>query len=507
MSFVNNNESAFNDSRTRSSRLTPCSGMCSLCAEGCMGTCEIGLSAVLGRAMVYPTNTGANQIASEKNLPIDWSIFNINGRCFGAAGMEEDAEKATIFNVGVERTVGKRYPIRLAVPFTLPALIKLNWKDYFAAAAMAGTICVIGEGCSGKDPDLVLENGKIVKFDKLGEMLGAFRKYYRGYGQIAINVNAEDDAMGLPEFAIREYGLEAVEIKFGQSAKGTQPAVRLNSLEAAVAKKREGLIVWPDPDDEAVREAAEKNAAPCFWTYARLPMWTEEKLAARIEELRALGLKNVFFKMAGFDRRDIERVIRIASELEVDLITFDGAGGGSGYSPDKMMNEFGLPAACIVSAVVPVCDELRAAGRYVPSIAIAGGFSSEDQAYKAFALGAPYITAVGLCRATMAAAMVGAQVGKMLAEKKVPDHLKKYGGTCEELFLELGAVRGMYGDLADDVSMGAVGAYSYLRKMVFGVQHFAALNRKFDLSLASGEDLIPLTQDARMLIRGTWFDW
>ena len=191
----------------------------------------------------------------------------------------------------------------------------------------------------------------------------------------------------------------------------------------------------------------------------------------------------------------------------MDLITFEGAGGGSGYSPDKMMTEFGLPAACIENAIVPVCDELKAASKYVPSIAITGGFSTEDQAYKAFALGAPYITAVGLCRATMAAAMVGAQIGKMVSEDKVPEHLRKYGSTCEELFLELGEVRGLYGEKAEDVSMGAVGAYSYLRKMVFGVQHFAALNRKFDLSLASKEDLIPLTQDARMLLKGTWFDW
>ena len=80
MSFVRNNESAFSDTRTRSQKLTPCSGMCSFCTEDCAGTCEIGLSAVLGKAMVYPTNTGSNQIASEKDNPIDYSIFNINGR-------------------------------------------------------------------------------------------------------------------------------------------------------------------------------------------------------------------------------------------------------------------------------------------------------------------------------------------------------------------------------------------------------------------------------------------
>ena len=507
MSVVRNNDSAFSDTKTRSQKLTPCSGMCFFCMEDCIGPCEIGLSAVLGKAMVYPTNTGSNQIASEKDNPIDYSIFNINGRCFGALGAPENGEYPSIYHVKTERTIGKRNPIKIAIPFTLPALIKLNWKDYFAAAAMVGTICVIGEGSPSKDPDLKTENGKIVRFEKLKEMLGAFNRYYRGYGQIVLQCNVEDDAMGLPEYAIRECGAEGIEFKFGQSAKGTQPANRIASLEAAIAKKRDGFIVYPDPDDPAIAEAAKRGAAPGFWSYARHPLWTEETLAKRIEALRAMGLKNVYFKTAGFDPADLERLLRIASDLEVDMITFDGAGGGSGYSPDKMMNEFGLPAACIESAIVPMCDKLKAEGKYIPSIVITGGFAAEDQAYKALALGAPYVTAVGLCRATMAAAMVGKKVGDLLKEGTVPAHLQKFGKTADELFLELGEVRSLYGEEADSIALGAVGAYSYLRKMTFGVQHFAALNRKFDLALADRSDLIPLTQDARMLLKGTWFEW
>ena len=49
-----------------------------------------------------------------------------------------------------------------------------------------------------------------------------------------------------------------------------------------------------------------KRHVPISFTYSRLPMWTEEYLKERIEELRAMGLKNVYFKMAGFDRADME---------------------------------------------------------------------------------------------------------------------------------------------------------------------------------------------------------
>ena len=42
--------------------------------------------------------------------------------------------------------------------------------------------------------------------------------------------------------------------------------------------------------------------------------------------------------------------------------------------------------------------------------------------------------------------------------------------------------------------------FSYLRKIAFGIQHFAALNRKFDISLLDKSDLIPLTQSAKELL-------
>ena len=111
MSFSPRNESAFNDTKMRSGKVTPCSGMCSFCTAECVGTCEVGLAAILGKAAVYPTNTGNNQIASEKDNPIDYSIFNINGRCFGARGAEEDGDRATIFNVKLDRVIEGKNPM------------------------------------------------------------------------------------------------------------------------------------------------------------------------------------------------------------------------------------------------------------------------------------------------------------------------------------------------------------------------------------------------------------
>ena len=266
------------------------------------------------------------------------------------------------------------------------------------------------------------------------------------------------------------------------------------------------MIVHPDPSDPAVQEAYAKGACPMFWVYSRLPMWTEEYLVKRISGLRELGLKNVYFKMAGYDRQDLEQVLRIAAAAEVDMVTFDGAGGGSGYSPTKMMNEWGLPAICMEVALVEICKKLESEGLSLPAITLTGGFSTEDQVFKALAIGAPYITHIGLCRAAMAAAMSGEKMGQLLEEGKVPPHLAKYGSTKEEIFAELPELRSLYGEEADKMSTGAIGAYSYLKRIAFGLQHFAALNRKFDVKYLDRSDVIPMTRDAKDLMKGTWFD-
>lgn len=500
MSYSPTLSSGFCRTQNRSPFVTHPSGMCSLCAEDCAGPCEIGLAAVRGAQTVYPLTTGANQIASEKNYPFDFSHFNINGRVFGAQGTAADYEHAGIWNVNLERSYGARHPVKLALPVILPAVVKLDWRDYFAGAAMAGVTCMIGEDAKSKDPALRLEHGKIVDFPFLGEVLDSFRRYARGYGQIVPQCNVEDDLLGVPEIALQKYGAEAIEFKFGQSAKGTQPANRLPDLETALKKKVLGAVVRPDPEDPAVQKAYADGVCPNFYAYGRLPLWDEAFFARRLAELRRMGLKNVYFKMAGYDPADLERVLRIAAANEVDLVTFDGAGGGSGYSPCRMMNEWCLPPVELTDALWRIAARLRAAGLTLPAIAVAGGFSAEDSVFKALALGGGAVTAVGMCRAPMAAAMSAKNVGEAIRAGDVPAQYRRYGDTVPEIFADLPDLRALYGRAADDFPAGAVGVFSFLNKIAFGLRHFGALNRKFDLSLFGREDLIPLTPEARRLL-------
>lgn len=505
MSYQTPLASSFNNTRTRSTRLSPQSGMCSFCTEECLGTCELALAAVLGAQTVYPTTTGTNQIASEKEYPIDYSHFNINGRVFGAQGVKANYNEATIFNVGLERTYGKYHPVKMALPIVLPALIKLNWQDYFSGAAMAGVTCMIGEDAKSKDPALRMENGVIREFPWLEEIIATFNQYDRGYGQIVLQCNVEDDMVGLPEYALA-HGVKALEFKFGQGAKGTQPVNRIKDLETALRKQEMGDLVHPDPSDPEVRKAYEEGVCPNFYSYGRLPLWDEKNLIPRINHLRELGAQNIYIKMAGYDRSDLERVLRLASAAEADMVTYDGAGGGSGYSPCKMMNEWSLPTVCMEDAVVSIAKQMQKEDLYIPAITITGGLASEDQVFKALAYGDGLVTAIGLCRASMAAAMSSKKIGEMIAEGNTPELFKKYGSTVEEVFADLPDLRALYGKQADRFSPGAIGVFSYLNKIALGVRHFAALNRKFDVSLFDKSDLIALTADAKELLLGRWFD-
>lgn len=225
--------------------LSPFSGMCAVCASNCSGLCEIGLSAVRGSEAIYPFMTNINQFASEKDYPLDFSHFNINGRVFGAQGCEEDAFLATFAKADISYSFGLENKIPLKAPFVLPAMAKLNWQDYYAGAALAGVLVVIGEDVIAKDKELLLENQRVVSSPLIEKMLGEFRRYDKGYGDIILQANYDDECYGVLDYAITELGVRSVELKFGQGSKGIQGMGRVENLEEAQAHQEMGYLVYP----------------------------------------------------------------------------------------------------------------------------------------------------------------------------------------------------------------------------------------------------------------------
>lgn len=467
MSFSPNLSTTFSNTKLRTPDNTcDLSGMCSVCSDKCNGLCEIGMSAVRGFEVTYPYNTSTQQFASEKNYPFDYSHFNINGRVFGAIGAQEDSEQTNVHTADISCEIGYEKKIKLKAPIILPAIAKLNWKDYYSGAAMAGILAVIGENAIKNDPELKHDkNGKVSHAPFLGEMISYFRRFDNGYGDIVLQVNADDIVVGTPEYALKNFELKTLEIKFGQAAKGIQHVAPVYSYEEALWIKKNGYLIFPDPLDEKVKEEFEKNNGFYFMQYGRLPMWNEESLAEMISRYRSLGAENIFFKMAGYDVADIKRVLKIASANKIALVTFDGAGGGTGHSPCKMMNEWSLPTIELEKIVCNIMGELKNEGGWLPAIAIAGGIAMEDTMFKALALGAPYINMVAIGRGAMAAAMSAKNVGEMIERGIIPPAYKSFGDNIDTIFRESRHIKYLYKDMKEPITPGAIGLFSYIDRL------------------------------------------
>jgi len=476
--------------------LASVSGMCAACTADCGGTCDIGLSAVRGAEALLPFAADINQFASEKTYPLDFSQFTINGRVFGVQGLPPDPMVATYPNADIRASFGLSKPVRCAMPLILPAMAKLAWREYFAGAALAGVPVVIGEDVLSKDPGLALEGQRVVAAPLIAEMLAAFRRYHRGLGDIVLQANCDDEFHGLLEFAIARLEVRSVELKFGQAAKGIQGMGRVPRIEDARRFKALGYLVLPDPDDPAVAEAYGRGEGPVFEKIGRLPIWDEAGLLARVARLRELGAERICFKTGPFAPRDIAAILKIASEAGVDLVTLDGAGGGTGSSPVRMMDEWGVHAVTLECAAHRMLAALTAKGRPLPQVAIAGGFALEDHIFKGLALGAPHIGWVAVGRGAMAAAMAGKQVGDALARGETPKEFARFGSRVEDVFADYRLLKADFGAETAKIPTGAIGVFSYLNRLSAGLRELMALNRKFALRDIGREDIIPLTDAA-----------
>jgi glutamate synthase domain-containing protein 2 len=153
----------------------------------------------------------------------------------------------------------------------------------------------------------------------------------------------EDTKLGVPEYVIEKLGIEIFELKWGQGAKDIGGEVKLRSIERAQELKDRGYIVLPDPSNPAVQEAFKAGGITEFERHSRLGMVVEENFHKSVEHLRSVGAKYVTLKTGAYRPADLARAIKYSSDAKLDLLTIDGAGGGTGMSPWRMMNEWGIP--------------------------------------------------------------------------------------------------------------------------------------------------------------------
>jgi glutamate synthase domain-containing protein 2 len=501
-SRINASAATLTKNRTEGS-IVPASGMCVTCVDGCIGMCEIGKSAYRGHEVIYPQPFGIITTAGEKTYPIDYSHFNIMGTAVGAFGIEADSDKAIFPAVNLEVRLGHDKGIKFRYPWIIPGIgstniAKNNWEGLAIGSALAGTGLTIGENVVGMDPQAVIKNGRVVDTADLKSRVKLYKDNMRdGYGASIVQSNIEDTRLGVQEYAIEKLGVEIVELKWGQGAKDIGGEVKITDLKKAQLLYQRGYIVLPNPTDPDVIKAFEHGAFKEFERHSRVGMVTEESFAKRVEELRKAGAKYVFLKTGAYRPADLARAVAFSSKYKIDLLTADGAGGGTGMSPWRMMNEWGIPPVELHSLLYQYAKRLVDKGRYVPALAVAGGTTFEDQIFKGIAMGAPYVKLVGMARAPIAAAMVGKTIGRAIQEGRIPVYIARFGNSLDEIFVTASSLRKELGNAEfERIPAGALGLYTYYERLAQGLRQLMAGSRKFSIDHITRDDIAALTREA-----------
>lgn len=502
MSRVNSSAATLTKNRTDDS-VTSLSGMCVTCVDGCIGMCEIGKSAFRGHEVIYPQPFGVITTASEKKYPVDYSHFTIMGTAVGAKGIEADSDKAIFPAVDLEVKFGHDNGIKFRYPWIIPGIgstnvAKNNWEGIAIGSALAGTGLTIGENVVGMDPESKFNNGKILDTADMKRRIKLYQDNQRdGYGAIIVQANVEDTRLGVHEYVINELGVEVVEMKWGQGAKDIGGEVKIKDLKKAQLLYERGYVVLPNPTDPNVIKAFERGSFKEFERHSRVGMVSEEAFAKRVEDLRAAGAKYIFLKTGAYGPADLARAIAFSSKYDIDLLTVDGAGGGTGMSPWRMMNEWGVPPVELHSLLYKYAKLLTDKGKKIPALAFAGGFTFEDQIFKGLALGAPFVKLIGMARGPIAAAMVGKTIGNAIDAQQLPVYVERFGQRKDEIFVTAAELRNELGNKEfDKLPTGAIGLFTYYERLAQGLKQLMCGSRKFALEHIAREDIACLTNES-----------
>ncbi len=488
---------------------TPVSGMCPICIEGCDVLCEIGKSAFRGREVLYPdpTQFGQSTAASCKDYLLDWSDFQIMVDVRSTKGIEPDSDKALFTNVDIDAKAGG---IPLKVPVTIAglgstAVAQRNWEGLAVGAAISGTIEVIGENVCGMDPKAKFDGkGKVTYSEDMKYRIDTYREFWDGkHGDIVVQTNVEDQRGGVDVYALSKLEVDVIERKWGQGAKAIGGEVRITDLDKAIMLKNRGYLVHPDPEDPHVQEAFKNRVFGSFERHSRVGMVNERDFLEDIDWLRDQGAKKVFLKTGAYRPAVVALTLKLASEAKIDLLTFDGAGGGTGMSPVPMMNECSTPTVYLQAQVLKGLQILKKKGRHIPDILMAGGFISETQIFKSIAMSnfgdGPYVKAIATARSPITAVMKAKHYVGLANKDKLPKGFATmYGNRPEQFFLATTELQERFGKDAKRIPWGAVGLYTYFCDRIgVGLKQLMAGSRKWRLDLLDRGDLASLTERAK----------
>ncbi|MDR1576722.1 MAG: FMN-binding glutamate synthase family protein [Deltaproteobacteria bacterium] len=486
------------------------SGLCTLCRSDCQGRCEVWTSCLKGRELLYPRDFGSTVAGALNTAPagLSYNSLRIMGPCYGAHQAPPSAAKgdALFTEVSLETSFGAKTKTKCRAPYMAGALgstfiAAKYWDAMAAGCAICGVPIVIGENVVGVDRASEIKNGRIVKSPEMDRRLASYLKYYDGYGAAIVQLNVEDTRNGVAEYIAEHYGDKVIiELKWGQGAKNIGGEIQVKTIDYADFLKNRGYLVDPDSSQPEVREAYKNHSINGFARHSRLgytnlSSWGEvrEAFLKQVAYLRGLGYNRISLKTGAYGMEPLAMAIRLATEAELDLLTIDGAGGGTGMSPWDMMENWGVPSLLLHSKAYEYANLLAADGQKVVDISFAGGFAKSSSIFKGLALGSPFVKLICMGRGLMIPGFLGSNIEGVLkpANKEkvhgnwdvLPASVTAHGTTAEEIFASYYDVQKKVGaDAMKEIPFGAIAMWGMLDKLSAGLQQLMAGARKFKLT-------------------------
>jgi len=483
------------------------------------------LASLKGRKLLYPRDFG-NVTAGSANtthVGVSYNSLRINGYNYGAQGLPQglsNSEDDCIFpNVNTETAFGGKVKTKCRVPMMTGALgstfiAERYWESFSVGAALVGYPIVVGENVVGVDRKAEIKNGKITKAPELERRIETYLRYFDGYGAIIVQLNVEDTRNGVAEYVIEKYGDKVIiELKWGQGAKDIGGEIQVTSLDYALFLKGRGYVVDPDPASPQAQEAFKAGAITSFARHSRLGYTSlnssdevERSFMESVDYLRKLGYKRISLKTGSYGMEALAMSIKYASKANLDLLTIDGSGGGTGMSPWNMMESWGVPSILLHAKAYQYAKMLQDKGEHVVDMAFAGGLAKEDQIFKALALGAPFTKLICMGRSLMIPGYLGSNIEGVLHPTRkatlrghwdaLPPSVKEFGLKPEEIFAGYYDVQKKVGkDEIKKIPFGAIASWTLADKLTAGLQQLMAGARRFSLPAIAREDLFAANRE------------
>jgi glutamate synthase domain-containing protein 2 len=279
---------------------------------------------------------------------------------------------------------------------------------------------------------------------------------------------------------------DAIEVVIGQGAKPGTGGVLLGSKVSDVIAKQRTL---PPGVDQRSPVRHPDFIGP-------------DDLQIKIEELReATNWEKPIYVKLGASR--VSDDVKLAVKAKADVIVVDGMEGGTGASPDVLLDHTGIPTLSAVTEAAQALDDLKVLGEV--HLIVSGGIKNGVDAAKALALGAD---AVSIGTAALIALNCNAPIfredyQKLGVEPGYCHHCHTgrcpVGVTTQDPELE---ARLVLDEAADRV-------FNFVTAMTMEMQMMARACGKSDVHHLEPEDMRALTIEASMItgipLAGT--DW